>query len=79
MQGDRRAELAWVVGIEHQGRGIATEAAGAVVAWLRAVHRVGHFTASIRPDNLPSVRVAEHLGLRHSQGSVDDLEDLWEL
>src|SRR5215467_14941138 len=32
----RRAEIAWVVGLEWQGQGYATESARAVVAWLDA-------------------------------------------
>jgi RimJ/RimL family protein N-acetyltransferase len=56
------AELAWVIAPEHQGRGFATEAAGAVVAWLREVG-VGSFSALIAPGHTASERVAARLGL----------------
>ena len=56
------AELAWVIGSRHQGSGFAKEAAAAMLIWLRG-HRVGSFTAHIRPDHAASIAVARHLGL----------------
>jgi RimJ/RimL family protein N-acetyltransferase len=58
----RRAEIAWVVGTAWQGRGIATEAAHALVTWLGAegVHTV---TAHIHPDHAASAAVARAAGL----------------
>jgi RimJ/RimL family protein N-acetyltransferase len=56
------AEVAWVIGAAHQRRGYATEAAGAMVEWLRATG-VTHFTAHIRPQHTASAGVAVHLGL----------------
>lgn len=54
-------ELGYEVGLEHRGRGYATEAAGAV---LEAIHAAGHpeVWATIRPWNLASARVVEGLG-----------------
>ena len=49
-RGRRSAELAWVIATSRQGEGLATEAAGAVVAWLRD-QGVTRFVAHIHPDH----------------------------
>ncbi|MGW7097961.1 GNAT family N-acetyltransferase [Streptomyces sp. NPDC054838] len=56
------AELAWVVGAPWQGRGFATEAAGAVGAWLLALP-VGRLLAHVHPDHHASAAVARACGL----------------
>jgi ribosomal-protein-alanine N-acetyltransferase len=61
----RRAEMGYGVHVEHWGRGIAREAARAVLAWgfgQLALHRV---VASVDPANLASIRVLEAMGFRH--------------
>jgi RimJ/RimL family protein N-acetyltransferase len=57
----RSAELAWVTATSRQGEGLATEAAGAVMDWLR--DSVARFVAHIHPDHGASAAVARHLGL----------------
>jgi RimJ/RimL family protein N-acetyltransferase len=60
---DRRsAELAWVIATTRQGEGLATEAAGAAMDWLRE-RGVTLFVAHIHPDHGASAAVARHLGL----------------
>ncbi|MFZ3555262.1 GNAT family N-acetyltransferase [Streptomyces sp. BH055] len=56
------AEIAWVVGAPWQGRGIATEAARALVAWL-GERGVGTFVAHIHPEHHASAAVATACGL----------------
>lgn len=60
--GPPQAEIAWVVGAQWQGRGIASEAAQALVAWLRqqSVHAV---FAHIHPRHQASAAVAAAAGL----------------
>ncbi|MGW2212313.1 GNAT family N-acetyltransferase [Streptomyces sp. NPDC001781] len=58
----RTAEIAWVVGTPWQGRGIAKEAAVALVAWLTACP-VRSITAHIHPDHHASAAVARAAGL----------------
>ena len=60
--GRRSAELAWVVATTRQGEGLATEAAGAAMAWLRD-RGVTRFVAHIHPEHHASAGVARHLGL----------------
>lgn len=68
------AAVAWLIRPEHQGRGLATEAAGVMVEHLRAYGAA--ITAWISDANLASVAVATRLALcrtAHQQGS----EQLW--
>ena len=72
------ADVAWVVGVEWQGRGIATEAARAMCRWLLGCG-VGRLLAHIHPDHAASARVAAALGFE-STGNLDaDGELVWRL
>jgi RimJ/RimL family protein N-acetyltransferase len=61
-KGVRAAALAWVVATGRQGEGLATEAAGAAMDWLRD-RGMTRFVAHIHPDHGASAAVARHLGL----------------
>ncbi|GHH83317.1 acetyltransferase [Streptomyces sulfonofaciens] len=71
------AEVAWVVGTPWQRRGIATEAARGLIAWLgrQPVHTV---IAHIHPDHRASAAVAAAAGLTPS-GEWHDGEIRWHL
>jgi RimJ/RimL family protein N-acetyltransferase len=69
------ADLAWVIGTAHQGRGLATEAARAAMSWLRA-EGVKTFRAYIHPDHAASAGVARKLGLQPTD-VVHDGEIRW--
>jgi RimJ/RimL family protein N-acetyltransferase len=56
------AEIAWVVGTPWQGRGIATEAARALVAHLRGAG-IATVIAHIHPEHAASAAVAAAAGL----------------
>jgi len=70
-----RAELAWVVGMAHQRRGLAVESAAAVAQWL-AARQVHHLVAHVHPDNTPSRVVAERVGM-HPTDVIVDGETQW--
>lgn len=55
-------EIAWVVGTPWQGRGIATEAARGLVAWL-GERRPARIIAHIHPDHHASAAIATACGL----------------
>jgi RimJ/RimL family protein N-acetyltransferase len=57
-------EIGWVLATEAQGRGYATEAARAVVAWGDAHLGSSRTVCIIHPENLQSIRVAEKCGYR---------------
>jgi RimJ/RimL family protein N-acetyltransferase len=75
--GDRTAWVAWVIGVPWQGQGLATEAARALVAWLReqGVHEIA---AAVHPDHTASQRVAGRAGLAPTDEIVDG-EQVWRL
>lgn len=75
--GETLAEIAWVVGTPWQGRGIATEAAQALIAWLgqRSVRTV---IAHIHPRHQASAAVAAAAGLTPTDESHDG-EIRWRL
>ncbi|MFI6642882.1 GNAT family N-acetyltransferase [Streptomyces sp. NPDC050504] len=71
------AEIAWVVGTPWQGRGIATEAARALVAWLGG-QRVRTVVAHVHPDHRASAAVATAAGLAPT-GERHEGEIRWQL
>ncbi|MEM9132933.1 MAG: GNAT family N-acetyltransferase [Actinomycetota bacterium] len=70
------AEVAWLVGIPWQGRGLAVEAAQALVATL-AADGIARLQAHIHPEHTASQRVAQAIGLVRSGEVDDDGEEIW--
>jgi RimJ/RimL family protein N-acetyltransferase len=60
-------EVGWVLGRPWWGRGFATEAAAAAVDHAFESLGAQHVISLIRPDNAPSIRVAERLGERYER------------
>jgi len=71
------AHVAWVIGLPWQGQGFASEAAGALVDWLRdqGATTIG---AAIHPDHQASATVAARSGLVPTDEEVDG-EQIWRL
>ncbi|MFD9123698.1 GNAT family N-acetyltransferase [Kitasatospora sp. NPDC059571] len=74
--GGRTAEIAWVVGVPWQGRGLAVEAARALAAGLAGAG-VARLVAHVHPDHRASAAVAAAVGLRPT-GLLQDGEVRWE-
>jgi RimJ/RimL family protein N-acetyltransferase len=72
------AEVAWVVGASWQGRGLASEAARALVEWLGRRRSVRTVVAHIHPEHLASEAVASAAGLTPTE-EVRDGERRWRL
>lgn len=68
------AEIAWIVGTPWQGRGLASEAARALVAHLTAPTVVAH----VHPDHTASAAVARAAGLAPTE-EWQDGEIRWRL
>ncbi|MEF9883350.1 GNAT family N-acetyltransferase [Streptomyces sp. P9-A4] len=68
--GGRVAEVAWVTGTEWQGRGIAREAAGGLVAAL-VEQGVRTVVAHVHPDHEASAAVARAAGLTPTDEEQD--------
>jgi RimJ/RimL family protein N-acetyltransferase len=56
-------EVGWALQPEARGRGIATEAARATLEWAAGRFDLPYVTAMIQPANVPSIAVAERLGM----------------
>jgi RimJ/RimL family protein N-acetyltransferase len=69
------AEVAWEVGVPWQGRGIASEAAAAMVDWLLD-HGVRNIAAYVHPRHDASAAVAARAGLAPTAEVVDG-ETAW--
>lgn len=77
-QAPSAVELGYTVFQEHRGRGLAREAATALMDWARREHGVRHFVASVAPDNVPSLAIVRRLGFVQT-GEQWDEEDGLEL
>lgn len=75
--GGPAASVAWLIGMPYQGFGFATEAARALVSWLRE-KGVPEIAATVHPGNHASVTVARKLGLRPTAERSGD-ETIWRL
>jgi RimJ/RimL family protein N-acetyltransferase len=61
---DGMAEIGWVLGQRFHGKGYATEAVRAIIAWGDAHLPTERMVALIDPANMASLRVAEKCGFR---------------
>ena len=59
-----RAEVGFLLGRPHQGRGLAAEAVSAVLAHAFDSMGLRRVEADIDPDNTPSLRLVERLGFQ---------------
>lgn len=69
---DAVMELGYAVGVESQGKGVATEAAQAMIAHLFETYAVERLQARVMSPNAPSLRVLEKLGFTR-EGSLRSL------
>ena len=74
---DGTAAVAWVIGVEWQGQGFASEAAISLVGWLRE-RGARTIEAQVHPDHLASAKVAANAGLAPTDDVVDG-ERVWRL
>jgi RimJ/RimL family protein N-acetyltransferase len=75
VDGKRVARLGWMIGVEWQNQGFASEAAVALVRWVRrqGVEDIG---ANIHPDHEASATVAARAGLRPTEEEFEG-ERVW--
>lgn len=70
VEGTVDVEVGYHVRADLQGHGYATEAAAACRDHARDVLGIARLIAIIHPDNVPSQRVAEKIGLSHERDTV---------
>jgi RimJ/RimL family protein N-acetyltransferase len=73
--GGKTALVAWVIGVDWQKQGLASEAARALVDCLRE-HRVHQFVARIHPAHVASGAVAARAGLEPTEEEIGG-EQVW--
>jgi RimJ/RimL family protein N-acetyltransferase len=75
VDGGEVARLGWMIGVEWQNQGVASEAATALVRWVRrqGVEDVG---ANIHPDHEASATVATRAGLHQTEEEFEG-ERVW--
>jgi [ribosomal protein S5]-alanine N-acetyltransferase len=71
------AEIGYGIDEAYQGKGLMTEAARLLVEWAFKSGRCETVTAETRPDNLPSQRVLQKIGMRR-YGEQDEML-LWRI
>ena len=69
-------EVGYTIFEAYRGRGFATEAVEALVAWAGREHGVRNFFASIAPANAPSLAVVARLGFTRCGEQWDDEDGL---
>ena len=69
-------ELGYTIFAAYRGRGFASKAAEALIAWAGREHGIRHFLASVAPDNEPSLAVLARLGFTRSGEQWDDEDGL---
>lgn len=70
------SDIAWLIGTDWQGQGLAAEAVIEMCRWLIAIG-TERLTAHIHPDHLVSGRVAAAAGLQPTGEIDDDGEIVW--
>ena len=63
-------EMGWVFAAHAQGRGYATEAVAAALAWADQSVEAEQITAIIEPDNAASIGLAEKHGFAHREAAT---------
>ena len=72
---DGKADMAWLIGVNWQGQGYATEAILLLIDWL-ADNQIDNLTAHIHTDHEVSRRIAHSVGL-HRTALMHDGEEIW--
>lgn len=66
-------EIGWLLAHEHWGKGIATEAAGAILEFGLSKWQFKRVISSARPENSQSLRVMSKIGLRRVADSQNPI------
>jgi len=73
---NQAAEVAWVLGPEFWGQGIASRAVDSMFRELATTYGVEHVVAQVDPRNLASIALAERLGFAQRAEPAADSDDL---
>jgi RimJ/RimL family protein N-acetyltransferase len=65
-----RIEMGWVFARAVHGKGVASEAMGAVMAWGTSNLPTQQLACIVSPENAPSIRLAEKFGFKKSHEAL---------
>jgi RimJ/RimL family protein N-acetyltransferase len=71
-----RVEIGYTIFEPYRGRGLAVEAATALLGWAHRAQGIDRFRASARPDNLVSLHIIEKLGFVRTGEQMDEIDGL---
>lgn len=69
-------EFGFTIYHDFRRNGYAGEAAAALMGWAHEQHGISEFILTIRPDNVPSLKIAERLGFKQIGSHVDEVDGL---
>lgn len=72
IEGQFEVEVAYLIDKRYWGRGLATEAAQGIVRYAFEVLNLSRLISLINRENLPSIRLAERIGMRLEKEIVDE-------
>jgi RimJ/RimL family protein N-acetyltransferase len=67
---DDQPEAGWIIGAEHVGKGLGSEAMQAILGWFDREHGPKRTVCMIAPENTPSIRLAQTLGFTPMREAV---------
>ena len=67
IEGVEEVEIAYLLDREYWGKGLATEAAEAIIKHGYAKYGFKRIVAVIHPQNVASIRVAEKIGMKYER------------
>jgi len=71
IDGQREVEVAYMIKREYWGQGLATEAAQAIQQYAFETLNIWRLICLVDKQNLASIKVAEHMGMRFERDSHD--------
>jgi len=77
IDGQDEVEVAYTIAEAHQGRGLGTEAAQAILQYGFDKLSLRRLISLIEPENLPSQKVAEKIGMRFEKEAHDTFGMFW--
>jgi len=77
IDGQNEVEVAYTIAEAYQGQGLGSEAALAILNYGFGKLRLSRLICLIDPENIPSQKVAEKMGMRFEKESRDEYGMFW--
>ncbi len=77
IDGQSEVEVAYTIAEEYQGQGLGSEAAQAILSYGFDTLHLSRLICLIDPENIPSQKVAERMGMKFEKESSDEYGTFW--